>query len=215
VARCLAGLYRPDSGRVLLNGVPMRALRRRDLGQRRSVQYVWQDVLGSFDGRQPVLNQVARTVVRLRDRTVTEARAEARDCLERLGVPADTAARRPAELSGGELRRAALARALLARPAVLICDEITSSLDGERAAAILALLSELRHTHGMALLLISHDWPVVAGMADRVTLLEHGAVAAEGTPSELELASGSAVAREVTDELAAAAARRTGRPQDV
>jgi peptide/nickel transport system ATP-binding protein len=215
LARCLAGLHQPDSGRVLLTGVPMPPLRRRDPRQRRSIQYVWQDVLGSFDARQPVLNQVARTAVRLRDRTVAGARAEAGDCLERLGVPADTAGRRPGELSGGELRRAALARALLARPRVLICDEITSSLDAERAASILELLSDLRHTYGMALLLISHDWSVVAGLAGRVTLLERGTVAAVGTPSELAAGSRSAVAGQVADELGGAAAARAGCAQDV
>jgi peptide/nickel transport system ATP-binding protein len=181
LARCLAGLHRPDSGRVLLDGRPVPALRRREPAVRRRIQYVWQDVLGSFDEGRPVLGQVARSAVRLRGRTVAEARDEARDQLERLGVAATSAGRRPGELSGGELRRAALARALLAHPDVLICDEITSSLDAERAAAISALLEELRRTRGTALLVISHDRHPLAA-AGRVVALREGTVEAEEAP---------------------------------
>jgi peptide/nickel transport system ATP-binding protein len=83
-------------------------LRKRTLEQNRRVQYVWQEVRGSFDERRPVDEQVARTAVRLRGLSAEKARAEAVATLARLGVSAMVAARPPSRLSGGELQRAAL-----------------------------------------------------------------------------------------------------------
>ncbi|GAA2210530.1 ABC transporter ATP-binding protein [Nonomuraea monospora] len=169
LARCLAGLHRPASGTVTLNGRP---LPRHLPARARDVQYVFQDARASFDPYRSVSAQVARTAVRLRGATPQEAAAKARAMLERVGLDEPTAARRPAALSGGELQRAALARALLAEPKVLICDEITSGLDALVQASILDLLDELRRDLGLTLLLISHDMDVVARLADRVLELE-------------------------------------------
>jgi peptide/nickel transport system ATP-binding protein len=176
LGRCLAGLHPVDSGRVLVHGTPIGPLSSRDPAERRRVQYVWQDVAASFDPRRPVLHQVARTAQRLRGLDRAASRAEARRCLAELGVSADVAARLPASLSGGELRRAALARALLAEPDLLICDEITSSLDPDRAADVLAVLDAIRRTRHTAVLLISHDHATLTRAADRtLTLtLTHG-----------------------------------------
>lgn len=169
LARCVAGLHRPTSGAVTLDGRP---LPRRLPARARDVQYVFQDARASFDPYRSVSAQVARTAVRLRGAAPQEAAAAARLMLARAGLDERTAARRPAELSGGELQRAALARALLAEPKVLICDEITSGLDALVQASILDLLDELRRDLGLTLLLISHDMDVVARLADRVLELE-------------------------------------------
>ncbi|MEV0620461.1 ATP-binding cassette domain-containing protein [Nonomuraea sp. NPDC050404] len=169
LARCVAGLHRPTSGTVTLNGRPLP----RHLPTRaRDVQYVFQDAKASFDPYRSVSAQVARTAVRLRGAAPDEAATRARAMLERVGLDEDTAARRPAALSGGELQRAALARALLAEPKVLICDEITSGLDALVQAAILDLLDDLRRDLGLTVLLISHDPDVVTRLADRVLHLE-------------------------------------------
>ncbi|MDP4510766.1 ATP-binding cassette domain-containing protein [Nonomuraea turcica] len=111
---------------------------------------------------------------RLRGSTTQEATAQAGSLLERVGLGEQTAGRRPSALSGGELQRAALARALLAGPRVLVCDEITSGLDALVQSAILDLLDELRRDLGLTLLLISHDMDVVARLADRVATLDDG-----------------------------------------
>ncbi|MFF0343439.1 ABC transporter ATP-binding protein [Kribbella sp. NPDC004875] len=187
LARCLAGLHERMAGAVLLDDAPLPVLRKRNREQHRRVQYVWQEVRGSFDERRPVDQQVARTAQRLRALAPDQAHAEAVATLARLGVAAITAARPPSRLSGGELQRAALARAVLAHPDVLICDEITTALDDRGTALVLDLLSELK-SRGAALIWIGHDLGLVAALADEVLVLDGGRVVEQGPPATLTTA---------------------------
>jgi peptide/nickel transport system ATP-binding protein len=92
------------------------------------------------------------------------------------------AARPPSRLSGGELQRAALARALLAKPDVLICDEITTALDEHGTGLVVELLQELKQ-QGTALVWISHDLGLVAAVADDVLVIDAGRIAEHGPPA--------------------------------
>ncbi|MEU4191428.1 ATP-binding cassette domain-containing protein [Kribbella sp. NPDC026611] len=184
LARCLAGLHERHTGRLLLDDVPLPVLRRRAREQNRRVQYVWQEVRGSFDERRPVDEQVARTAQRLRGLPPAQAHEEAQATLARLGVAAVTAARPPSRLSGGELQRAALARAVLAHPDVLIADEITTALDDHGTALVVDLLAELKD-RGTALIWIGHDLGLVASVADEVLVLDAGRVVEQGPPATL------------------------------
>ncbi|ADB34747.1 ABC transporter related protein [Kribbella flavida DSM 17836] len=194
LARCLAGLHERHTGRITLDGRDLPVLRKRSAEQNRRVQYVWQEVRGSFDERRPVLDQVARTARRLRNLAAEQAEAEAVATLARLGVSALVAARPPSQLSGGELQRAALARALLAQPDVLICDEITTALDEHGTALVVELLRELT-TQGTALVWISHDLGLVAAVADHVLVIDHGRVAERGAPVAVMTRPSTEVAR--------------------
>ncbi|MGW0707495.1 ABC transporter ATP-binding protein [Streptomyces sp. NPDC002643] len=196
LARCLAGLHRDLDGEVLLDGTPLpRSLRDRDRGQLAAVQYVFQDARAAFDEHRPVLDQVARTAVRLRGVDAGAAEAEALSTLARLGLPAELVHRRPGQLSGGELQRSALARALLARPRLLICDEITSGLDTVTRQGILDVLAGLRgsgtgprtgaHASGaLSLVLITHDLETAA-VADRIAVLDAGELVEEGPARQI------------------------------
>ncbi|OPF71715.1 peptide ABC transporter ATP-binding protein [Streptomyces antioxidans] len=181
LARCLAGLHRDHEGEVLLGSTALpRTLRSRDRGQLAAVQYVFQDSRAAFDEHRPVLHQVARTAVRLRGTDKEAARQETLTTLTRLGLPKDLADRRPPQLSGGELQRAALARALLARPRVLICDEITSGLDTLNRRGLLELLAQLlRDRDDLSLLLITHDLDVAA-LAHHIAVLDAGELVEQG-----------------------------------
>lgn len=182
LARCLAGLHTPVAGEIRLDGTPLpRTLGGRGRAGIASVQYVFQDAAGSFDQHRPILDQIARTAVRLRGLRTGEARKSAADLLERVGLPAATTARGPAHLSGGELQRAALARALLARPRLLIADEITTALDTVTRAAILDLLAGLDLTR----VVIAHDLAVIARIADTVAVIHDGRLVEHGPAAEL------------------------------
>ncbi|MFI5529504.1 ABC transporter ATP-binding protein [Kitasatospora sp. NPDC051853] len=170
LGRCLAGLHVHHRGTVRLDGHPLPpSLRSRTAAQTAAVQYVLQDARAAFDDHRPVLHQAARAAVRLHGRSTRAARAEAAEAFTALGVPLDG---RAATLSGGELQRAALARALLARPRVLVCDEITSGLDAPGRARVLGHLADLRRRTGLAVVLITHDRSLIG--TDRELALPDG-----------------------------------------
>ncbi|MCD2189631.1 ABC transporter ATP-binding protein [Actinomycetospora soli] len=180
LARVLAGLHAPSSGRVELRGEPLAPrLTRRRREQVAAVQYVFQDARASFDEHRPVLAQVARTALLLRGHDDAEARARA--MLARVGLDEAVVTRPPRSLSGGELARAALARALLAEPDVLVCDEVTAGLDTLTRAGILDLLDGI----GAALLVVTHDPAVVTRLADEVVVLDDGRVVERGPAAQV------------------------------
>ncbi|MEV8530557.1 ATP-binding cassette domain-containing protein [Streptomyces sp. NPDC051211] len=186
LGRCLAGLHSRYSGAVLLAGTPLqRSLRSRRRAELAAVQYVFQDARAAFDEHRPVLDQVARTAVRLRGAGREEARDAAVRTLGELGLSGESAGRRPGGLSGGELQRAALARALLAQPDVLVCDEITSGLDAAARHAILGVLAGLRERAELSLVFITHDLAAAGALADRIAVLDAGRIVEEGPAHEL------------------------------
>jgi peptide/nickel transport system ATP-binding protein len=189
IARCVAGLHSPAAGRILLDGDPLAARAGdRPREARRRIQIVFQNPTDSLNPRHRVADEIARPARVLRRLGAAEAAKEVAALLERVRLPARLGRRYPRELSGGERQRVAIARALAARPDLMICDEITSALDVSVQAAVLELLGELRTELGLAVLFISHDLGVVASVADRVLVLERGAVREQG-PVDTLLAS--------------------------
>ncbi|MFF3288771.1 ABC transporter ATP-binding protein [Streptomyces sp. NPDC003023] len=186
LGRCLVGLHRDHDGEILLDGSPLpRSLRDRTRRQLAAVQYVFQDARAAFDEHRPVLDQVARTAVRLRGATEADALLEALRTLTDLGLAEDLVRRRPPQLSGGELQRAALARALLAHPRVLICDEITSGLDTVTRRGILDTLAGLlRERRDLSLVLITHDLDTAAP-ATHIAVLDGGELVEEGPARQI------------------------------
>ncbi|WP_407552297.1 ATP-binding cassette domain-containing protein [Streptomyces sp. Pv4-95] len=207
LGRCVAGLHRDWDGAVTLDGENLpRSVRDRPTDRIAALQYVFQDARAAFDEHRTVLAQTARTAVRLRGVPGATAREEARAVFTRVGLSAELVERPPGRLSGGELQRAALARALLARPRVLVCDEITSGLDAASRRGIVELLGELlRERTGTGLVLITHDLDTAAALADRIAVLDGGEVVEAGPAARVL----TAPTHPFTASLVAAARWRT------
>jgi peptide/nickel transport system ATP-binding protein len=204
IARAIAGLHPSSGGSVALDGTalaPSAAGRTRE--QRRRIQIVFQNPYDSLNPRQRVIDEVARPIRVLRGMPGAEAERASLELLDQVRLPRDVAERYPGELSGGERQRVAIGRALAAQPDLLVCDEITSALDVSVQAAVLELLAELRRELGLAMLFITHDLGVVASIADRVLVLEHGELREQGPVDAVLAAPGD----DYTRRLVAAAPR--------
>ncbi|GAA2260348.1 hypothetical protein GCM10010145_31940 [Streptomyces ruber] len=186
LARVVVGLQAVTAGSIALDGVPLRpGPRGRAREQRRRVQLVTQNPLGALNPSRTVGDTVGRPLRLHRRRPARQVPARVTELLEQVGLDPEYAGRYPHELSGGQRQRVAVARALAAEPDVLICDEITSALDGGTAEAIMDLLGGLRARHGPALVLISHDLPLVADRTDTVTVLDAGRVVESGRTADV------------------------------
>jgi ABC-type glutathione transport system ATPase component len=176
LARAVLGLVRASAGEVLWDGRPVDPRDREGLRRfRREVQVVFQDPVGSLDPRMTAGESVAEALEALegvRDRAA--ARTRVADALESVGLDRSMAARYPHQLSGGQCQRVAIARATVVRPRLLVCDEAVSALDVSVQAQIVNLLADLRRSHGLALLFISHNLAVVRHVADGVVVLRAG-----------------------------------------
>jgi ABC-type lipoprotein export system ATPase subunit len=170
-----AGLVRPDAGRVWLDGEDLAALAPGILQRRRlhRIGVVFQR--GLLLRHLSVLHNVA-LVARAAGRSRTDAYAAAGTLLERVGL-AERAPLLPAALSAGEAQRAALARALVMRPRLVLADEPTAHLDSANGARVAAELRALATERGAGLLIVTHDMRLGA-IADRVLRLEDGRLAA-------------------------------------
>jgi peptide/nickel transport system ATP-binding protein len=174
LARTVAGLQQATVGDLRLGDAPLPVKgRRRTRAERSRVQYVFQDARASFDEHRSIADQVARSAIRLRGMDTEAAKTEAERVLAAVGLAVETAGRRRDKLSGGQLQRAALARALAAGPEVLVCDEITSGLDAITQRGVLDLLAALK-ADGLTILLITHEQAVADQLADKVLRIEDG-----------------------------------------
>ena len=167
----LAGLDRPDAGTVRVAGVDWNGLRGRERAafRRRVCVFV---VQGSGLLPQATAAENVEVPLLLDGAGPDERAARVREGLERVGLTAH-GAKLPDQLSGGEQQRAAIARALVGRPSLVLADEPTGSLDSVTAQEITALLIAAAREHGAAVVLVTHD-PTVAAHADRVVTLHSG-----------------------------------------
>jgi peptide/nickel transport system ATP-binding protein len=181
IARCVVGLHAPDAGEIELDGVKLSpTAARRTKEQLRRVQMVFQNPYASLNPRRTAGDTIARSAQLLRGFAPRASQTEAHRLLELVRLPGRSAAAYPSELSGGERQRVAIARALATGPDLLVCDEITSSLDVSVQAAVIDLLDSLQRELDLVILLITHDLAIVASTASRVIVLEHGRIREQG-----------------------------------
>ncbi|HEY8717751.1 methionine ABC transporter ATP-binding protein [Pengzhenrongella sp.] len=192
--RCLTLLERPTSGTVTVDGQELSGLPEAKLrSARRRIGMVFQHV-NLLDSRTIAGNLAYPLEVAGVPRPERAARVA--ELLGLVGL-AERADAYPSELSGGQMQRVGIARALATEPAVLLCDEPTSALDATTTRQILALIRELRDRLGITVLLITHEMAVVREICDSVTLLEGGKVVEDGALGDVVAAYGSRLAREL------------------
>ena len=180
VASVAGGLIGPDEGKCLFAGEDIAQTdRQKFLGYRQNVQMVFQDYTSALNPRMRAGDCIAepiRNFLRL-DKGTEEQRVE--KLLRQVGLSPDDAGKYPRAFSGGQRQRICIARAMAAEPRFLLLDEVTSSLDMPTQAQILDLLSDLRKSQGMGILLISHDIGVVRYMCDKVLVMYRGSIVEE------------------------------------
>lgn len=185
LGRVSLGLIPPSSGvvEVQLDDGPVHLNRETAKPWHERAQLVFQDPLGSFNPRRTLRSTIVEAMRygRLRSESRRDADARLDELFERVGLHPEQADRRPNQLSGGQLQRASIARALSLHPSYIVCDEPTSALDASIRAGVIDLLCELRERLALTYLFISHDLGVVRAVADRVLVLYRGRVVETGT----------------------------------
>ena len=188
LVKSLVGLVPIAKGEVNLFGLPVKNgkagsakdfVRVPDL-----VQMIFQDPFSSLNPRQTVAEILTAPVV-ARGMSFDEACKRARELLDRVSLPAGAMDKFPHEFSGGQRQRLCIARSLMVRPKVLLCDEVTSALDVSVQAQILHLLDDLRCELGLSILFISHDMQVVRALSDEVLVMYFGHAVEHGPADDV------------------------------
>jgi peptide/nickel transport system ATP-binding protein len=186
VGRAAVGLYPPAAGSISVLGQDLARLARRELQRlRRSCALVLQDPASSLDPRMTLRQSIAEPMAingvgrrSSRERRVAEV-------LDMVRLGAGFAGRYPHELSGGQLQRASIARALVLEPRLLVADEPTSALDVSVQASVLEVFLDLQREIGFACLFITHDLAVVSMLANEVIIMSQGRVVETGAPGSV------------------------------
>ncbi|CAN7253880.1 methionine ABC transporter ATP-binding protein [Rhizobium sp. LjRoot30] len=175
--RCLNGLERPDSGSVIIEGQDIAKLPESALHPlRRRIGMIFQHF--NLLSAKTVIENVALPL-KIEGRGRAERLTRAAELLDLVGL-SDKRDAYPAQLSGGQKQRVGIARALAARPSLLLSDEATSALDPETTRSILDLLKRINRELGLTVVLITHEMEVVRAIGDRVAVIDKGKIVEEG-----------------------------------
>jgi len=183
LARALVGLVPTQGGTVSYLGKRLPAqIGRRDRASVAALQMVFQDPVGSLNPAWRIGRSVAEP---LRGMPAAPRASRVAEAFERVGLPAELQRRYPHQVSGGQAQRAAIARALVIKPDVLICDEAVAALDAPTRQDILSLLVREQQEHGLSILFISHDLSVVQRLSHRLVVMYLGSVVESGPSAEI------------------------------
>lgn len=186
LARVLLRLLRPDRGQVLLASQDITETKGSALRQlRRHMQLVFQDPYSSFDPLATIESSIGEAISVHRELSRSGRAQRATELLDQVRLPSAFAHRRPREMSGGQLQRAAIARALATEPELLALDEPLSSLDIATQVQIVDLLHELQERLGIAYLFISHDLNLVRTLSHRTAVMYLGRIVEEGPVEQI------------------------------
>jgi oligopeptide transport system ATP-binding protein len=184
--RTLVRLIDPTSGQIKFRDADITKASRKTMEPiRREMQMVFQDPFGSFNPKATIGDSLTEPLLVHRMGDAAKRRARVAELLDAVGLPVSVLDRYPAGLSGGQLQRLSIARALSVGPAVVVADEPTSALDVSIQAQIVNLLMSVQREFGVTYLFISHDLPLVSLLADDVIVLLRGRAVESGPSAEV------------------------------
>ncbi len=182
LGRMLLGIDVAQDGEVRFEGKPMPPLKTPEWrALRAKMQFVYQDPLAALDRRVTIARQIGEPLDIHKLIPKQHQHARVAELMAAVGLRPDQAGRYPHELSGGQRQRAVIARALAARPRLLVCDEPVSALDVSIQAQVVNMLRDLQEKNGIAMVFISHDLKVVRNIADRVAVMYLGRIVEEAS----------------------------------
>jgi peptide/nickel transport system ATP-binding protein len=185
-ARAIAGLHHSWTGSIKLGDTELeKSARARSTDVRRQIQYIFQNPYGSLNPRKTIGESVGQPLSVFNIASGKKADTMVGEMLEQVSLSASYARRYPDQCSGGERQRVAIARGLISKPSVLICDEITSALDVSVQAAIVELLGELQRELGLSMVFVTHNLPLVRSIAQKVVVLADGSIVEYGKTAEI------------------------------
>ncbi|MCI1857493.1 MAG: ATP-binding cassette domain-containing protein [Sporolactobacillus sp.] len=174
-ARLITRLIRPTTGKVIFEGKDIATFSQKGLREvRKEIQMIFQNPYATLDPRKRIINLLTEPLVIHKIGTKQEREKRAFEMLQKVGLKAEQADRFPHEFSGGQRQRINIARALMLRPKLVICDEAVSALDVSVQAQILNLLNQLQREFQLTYIFISHDLNVVRYFCDRIAVMYYG-----------------------------------------
>ena len=183
----ICGIEKPDSGRIWFQSKEIRPFHRKDQKELyKHMQMIFQNASMSFNPRRKIYTSMDETLRFLSGISGRERRRETMgQYMELVELKPELLQCYPGELSGGQCQRAAIARALMTQPEILLCDEITSALDVIVQDKIMDLLEKLIDRLDLSILFISHDLALVSGFCDRIMVMKDGTCVEEGNCEEV------------------------------
>ena len=186
LARCVAGLHSDWTGEIIFQGAPLaRGARQRDQDVLRRVQYIFQNPYTSLNPRKTVGQIIDQPLEQFTGLSRRDRSARVADVLKDVSLGPDFLSCYPDQLSGGERQRVAIARALVVEPELLICDEVTSSLDVSVQAIVVELLRRIQRERHLAMIFITHNLALVRSIAQSAVVLCQGAVTESGPVEQI------------------------------
>jgi peptide/nickel transport system ATP-binding protein len=186
LARCVAGLHSNWTGEITFQGAPLpRGARQRDKDVLRRVQYIFQNPYTSLNPRKTIGQIIDQQLEQFTGRSRADRFKRVLGILENVSLSPDLLSSYPDQLSGGERQRVAIARALVVEPDLLICDEVTSSLDVSVQAIIVELLRRIQQERHLSMIFITHNLALVRSIAQTAVVLREGSVAESGPVDQI------------------------------
>jgi peptide/nickel transport system ATP-binding protein len=190
LARCILRAIDPDAGSVRFHSndgwVDLHTMSEKDMVPlRREMQMIFQDPYASLNPRMTVRQILEEPLVIHGVRGRTKRLEQVIDILDRVQLEKDSLTRYPHAFSGGQRQRIGIARALILRPSLVVCDESVSSLDVSVQAQIINLLEDLQNELGLTYLFVAHDLSLVRHICDRVLVMHEGRIVESGSVAEI------------------------------